>query len=152
MGMVIPIVMNNQDFIEFTPYNTIGLIFLIIWYLLTLIYSGTVIHAYNYSNLPNAMLTTDTVFFGATLVITSILNAQLHNRNEDNDAIEFITKFRALSIGISILIVVNISSYFTVGLLQAICIYYQVWSVPGLMFLYYTIFKNPQSDQNKINS
>ena len=150
--MFIPIVMDIRDLVKLTPSTVFASIFGIVWYTLTLIYRGAVIHAYNNSNLPNALLTIYTVFFAATMVIISISIAQLHNRNEDNDAIEFITNLRDLSIGISTLVVINIASYFTVGCLQAICIIYQVWSVPALMLLYYIIFNIPQSDQNKINS
>ena len=154
--MVVVIVMNIPYFGEVSRLIVIGVFFVWVWIIFTGIYYGAIIHVYTNSNLPNALLTIDTIFFGATVVITSILIAQFYNRNEDNDAIEFIAKLRALSSGISILIVANIASYFTVGLLQVICIYYQVWTLPAFILVYYMIFKNPtpipQSDQNKITS
>ena len=141
--MVVVFIMNKTDFLEFSRLIVIGGLFVWVWIIFTGIYYGSITHVYAISNLPNALLTIDAVFFGATMVITSILIPQLEKRKDNNYALQLIMGLRTLSIGISILLVANIASYFTVGLLQVICIYYQVWTLPAFILVYYHIFKNP---------
>jgi hypothetical protein len=48
---------------------------------------------------------------------------------------------RSLSIGIAILIIANISSYFTYSWMKTIAVYYQIWSLPAFMLEFYYIFQ-----------
>jgi FtsH-binding integral membrane protein len=113
--IVIAFVMNIRYFGEFSPLIVIGAYFVLGWIIFTGIYYGAVIHAYTNSNLPNALLTIDAVFFASTMVIASILIPQYEKRKDNNYALQLIMGLRGLSVGISILLVANIASYFTVG-------------------------------------
>ena len=126
---------------------TLGAVLTIIWCLLTAIYYKTVIHAYVTTNLPMALLTAYSIFFGAIIVFISILIS----KSDTGKIQEHIIGLRSLSIGIAILLIANISTYFTSELLQTMAIYYQLWTTPASMLAFYDVLNkmflvyNPKS-------
>lgn len=124
----------------------LGAFFTLSWCIFTGIYYNVVINAYTKANLSDSLLTTFSIFFAATIVVASIF-ISTPNLKENKIQVEGL---RSLSIGISILLIANIASNFTVGYLETICIFYQVWTAPALIFVFYLLFKQPLSqDVNK---
>ena len=113
----------------------LGTVLVLFWWILTGLYHNSLIKAYSSTHLQIALLQVDTIFFGGAFLITSILfNIPVENR------IINVYRVRNLSIGISILIIANLTTYFTSGTLYVIAIYYQVWSIPGYMLEFYHLF------------
>lgn len=113
----------------------IGSFLVLFWWIFTGLYHNSVIRAYSSTHLQIALLQVDTIFFGGAFLIISIL----FNRNAENRIFN-VYRVRDLSIGISILIIANLSTYFTSGPLYVIAIYYQVWSIPAYMLEFYHLF------------
>ena len=113
----------------------------VFWWILTWIDMNIIVKAYATTSLPMALLTVDSIFFGAIIVLMSIL-ISMSGKKESYEHISIITKpMRSLSIGVAILLIANISSYFTSGWIESVAIYYQVWSLPALMVVFYAIFQ-----------
>lgn len=123
---------------NFSLRTTIGFGFTLIWWILTAIYYKTVMHAYATTYLPMALLTAYSIFFGAIIVFLSILIS----KSDTGKTQEHIIGLRNLSIGIAILLIANISTYLTSGLLQSLAIYYQLWSTPASMLAFYSLFND----------
>ena len=121
---------------------TIGSFLTVIWWLISGIYYHSVINSYKSTDLPNALLTIFSVFFGAIIIMISILISAGISKNQVNppnthNGKLLIDRFRKISIAISILLLFNVLSYFSSGYIQIIAIYYQVWTAPALMLLFY---------------
>lgn len=118
-----------------------GLLIIFIWCPLTVFYFKTVIHTYATTNLSMALLTTDSIFFGAIIVFMSILISK-SDTSKTQEHVVSIIGLRNLSISIAILLIANVSTYFTSGLLQTVAIYYQLWTMPAGMLAFYYLFSN----------
>jgi hypothetical protein len=118
----------------------IGSVLVLFWWIFTGLYHNSVIRSYSSTHLQIALLQVDTIFFGGAFLIISIL----FNRNAENRIFN-VYRVRDLSIGISILIIANLSTYFTSGPLYVIAIYYQVWSIPAYMLEFYHLFPKYRS-------
>ena len=128
---------------NFSRGIVLGLILIIfIWLPLTVFYFKTVIHTYATTNLSMALLTTDSIFFGAIIVFMSILISKSYTRKTHKSVFGIVRKMRSLSIGVAILLIANISSYFTSGWIQSLAIYYQLWTTPAYMLAFYHLFGN----------
>lgn len=113
----------------------------VFWWILTWIDMNIIVKAYATTSLPMALLTVDSIFFGAIIVLMSIL-ISMSGKKESYEHISIITKpMRSLSIGVAILLIANISSYFTSGWIENVAIYYQIWTLPALMMVFYAIFQ-----------
>ncbi len=118
-----------------------ALVFIILWWIFTGVKYRAVIKAYATTNLSMALLTSDSIFFSAVIILLSIL-ISMSGTKESSEKIEVITRpMRSLSIGIAILIIANISSYFTYSWMKTIAVYYQIWSLPAFMLEFYYIFQ-----------
>ena len=118
-----------------------ALVFIILWWIFTGVKYRAVIKAYATTNLSMALLTSDSIFFSAVIILLSIL-ISMSGTKESSEKIEVITRpMRSLSIGIAILIIANISSYFTYSWMETIAVYYQIWSLPAFMLEFYYIFQ-----------
>ena len=128
--------------INFSRGVILGAIFTyFIWLPFTWYYHKIVIHAYLTTNLSMALLTTDSIFFGAIIVFMSILISKSDTSETlKRVVVEIVRKMRSLSIGVSILLIANISAYFTSGWIQTVAIYYQLWTTPAYMLEFYYIF------------
>ena len=113
--------------------------------LLWVIYTGKinkmVIHAYVTTNLPMALLTIDSIFFGAIIILISILISMSGTKENHNQVTVITRHMRTLSIAVAILLIANISSYFTSGWIETLAIYYQIWTLPALMLVFYSLFQ-----------
>ncbi len=119
--------------------DVIGSLLTLVWWILTGIYHENVIHAYNSSNLPSALLTADSIFFGAIIVLMSVVISLSGTEKSYLTAMKIIRPLLGLSGGIAILLLANISAYFTSGWLQNIAIYYQLWTLPSFMVAFFSI-------------
>ena len=118
-----------------------ALLFVVIWWIFTGMKYRAVMKAYAITNLSMALLTADSIFFSAVIILLSIL-ISMSGTKESSEKIEVITRpMRSLSIGIAILIIANISSYFTYSWMKTIAVYYQIWSLPAFMLEFYYIFQ-----------
>ena len=116
-------------------------VFVVFCWIFTGIKYRAVIKAYTNTNLSMALLTADSIFFSAVIILLSIL-ISMSGTKESSEKIEIITRpMRSLSIGIASLIIANISSYFTYSWMEAIAVYYQIWSLPAFMLKFYYIFQ-----------
>ena len=124
--------------VTITRWMVLGALFIYaIWIPLTGLYCKIVIHAYLTTNLSMALLTIDSIFFGAIIVFMSIL---IYKSDVSKTHVISIVRLRNLSIGLSILLIANISTYFTSGLVQIVAIYYQLWTTPSFMLEFYNVF------------
>lgn len=124
---------------EVSKTTFLATVFVALWWIFTGIYHDSVIKAYSSTHLQIALLQTDTIFFGAAFLIISIL----FSRNVENNTFN-VNRVRDFSIGISILIIANLSTYFVTGPIYVIAIYYQLWSLPAYMIELYHFFPKVQ--------
>ena len=118
----------------------IGDLFVVLWWIFATIDYKPIIKAYTTTSLPIALLTTDSIFFGAIIIMISILVSITGTTETYNHIVPIVIPLRALSIGIAILLIANISSYFTSGFINTIAIYYQIWAIPAVMLAFYSLF------------
>ncbi len=135
------------------PLRTIiGSFFTLIWCILTSIDYKNVLSVYNSSNLSYALITVYSLFFAGIIAMTAaVISLPVTNSLFEN-ASDIIDVLLTLSGALAILIMANISAYFTTGPLQTIAIYYQIWSLPALMTSFYHVMpirKNPKKDFTK---
>lgn len=87
--------------------------FCLLWWVYTAVHYNAVLYAYATTNLPIALLTTDSIFFGAIIVLISVL-ISMSGTAESYKRVIIITKpMRSLSVAVAILLMANLSSYFT---------------------------------------
>lgn len=124
---------------ELNYRNVIGSLLTLVWWILTGIYHESVLTAYNSSNLPSALLTADSIFFGAIIVMISVLISMSGTRESYPHVMTIIRPLLGLSGGIAILLLANVSAYLTSGWLQTLTIYYQIWTLPSFMVAFFSI-------------
>lgn len=124
---------------ELNYRNVIGSLLTLVWWILTGIYHESVLTAYNSSNLPSALLTADSIFFGAIIVMISVLTSMSGTRESYPLVMTIIRPLLGLSGGIAILLLANVSAYLTSGWLQTLTIYYQIWTLPSFMVVFFSI-------------
>ena len=56
-----------------------------------------------------------------------------------------VNKLLTISGSVAILIIANISAYFTTGPLHSIMVYYQIWTLPAAMTLFYNVMPYKES-------
>ncbi len=120
----------------------------LIWIIYTLIRWQDVITSYKDTNLALALLTVDSIFFGALIIFISIIISSKYLATKNY--IHFIN----ISKSIAFLIFVNISSYFITGFLEILVIYYQLWALPTIMLFFYLSigdFMEVNNEKNIIN-
>ena len=114
---------------------TIGGIFLLIWFILSIIYSKDIMDS-NYSqSLQNALLQIDSVLLLSIIIFLTIV---LNKKGEDFKVSAY--RLRIESMGIAVLFIASASSYFVSGLPYYIAIYYQILGIPAFIFIFYLIF------------
>lgn len=118
-------------------------ILLVVWLVLTGKYNTIILHAYVTTVLPTALLTIDSIFFGAITIITSVIIGMTGTPGTYKHAIGITKLLRSLSIGVAVLSIANISSYFTSGWVHTLTVFYQVWMLPAMMFIFYFYFQQP---------
>ncbi len=72
----------------------------------------------------------------------SILISKSDTSETYERVVDIVRKMRSLSIGVAILLIANISAYFTPGWIQTVAIYYQLWTTPAYMLKFYDVFGN----------
>lgn len=123
---------------QFNRISIIGSFFTLIWIVLTGIYIKNVLNAYNSTSLPSSLLIIDSFFFAGLIVLISIVVSMSGTRDTFLPAALIVNNLLNLSGGVAILVIANISAYFTTGLLHIIAIYYQIWTLPAFMTLFYS--------------
>ena len=114
---------------------TIGGIFLLIWFILSIIYSKDIMDS-NYSqSLQNALLQIDSVLLLSIIIFLTIV---LNKKGEDFKVSAY--RLRIESMGIAVLFIASASSYFVSGWLYYVAIYYQILGIPAFIFIFYLIF------------
>ena len=141
--------MKSQNYANPLKSMSIGVIFILLWCIFTGIDYKAIIKGYATTSLPMALLTIDSIFFGAIIILISILISMAGTNETYKHIRPIIISFRTLSIGIAFLLIANISSYFTSGFIDVIAIYYQIWTIPALMLVFYLVFPHiKNSDEN----
>lgn len=120
-------------------WTAVGSLFTLMWCIITGIYSGSVLNAYNSTDLPIALLTIDSIFLGATFIMISVLISTEGLTNHPSYTRPRIKRLAIISGAVSIFLITNISSYFTFGWLKIIAVYYQIWSLPAFLLLFYDV-------------
>lgn len=122
------------------PIRTMfGSIFTFVWIVLTLIYSKEVLNAYNSTRLPMALLTVDSLFFAGLIALIAAIISLSGTHDAFEHASLIINKLLNITGALAVLIIANISTYFTAGLLHSIEVYYQIWTLPAAMILFYHV-------------
>ena len=122
------------------PRRTIiGSLFTFVWCILTLIYYKNVLNAYNSTSLPNALLTVDSLFFAGLIAMIAVVISMSGTRETYEPVSLIVNKLLTISGSVAILIIANISAYFTTGPLHSIMVYYQIWTLPAAMTLFYNV-------------
>jgi len=119
--------------------SIIGSLFIFIWLILTLISRGEVLNAYNSTSLPYALLTVDSLFFAGLIAIIAVVISIPRSRETCETTSLLVNNLLTISGSVAILIIANISAYFTTGLLHSIVVYYQIWTLPAAMTLFYHV-------------
>ena len=119
----------------------LAIFFQLVWWILAGLDNKAIIQAYATTSLPMALLTIDSIFFGAIIVLISILFSMTGTKESYAHAIIITRPMRSLSIAVAILLIANITSYFTSGWIETLSIYYQVWTLPALMLVFYSLFQ-----------
>lgn len=110
-----------------------GSLFLVlIWGVVTFIFYKPVLDSYYSGKLQNALLEIDTIFFGGVIVLQAAL---INTKNPKYKG--SIETLQSLSMAQALLILANLASYFISGWLDTIAIFYQVWTLPSFMWLFY---------------
>ncbi len=128
----------RQSAIVVNKRYIIGSLLTIIWIVLTGVYNHSVLTAYRTTNLANALLTMDSIFFGGIIVLISIVISMSGTAATYKPAMTIVRPLIALAGAIAILLMSNVLSYFTVGWLHTIAVYYQVWTPPALMTAFFS--------------
>ena len=127
--------MSNNMVIKKHFSATIGGIFLLLWLILSIIYSKNIMDS-NYSqSLQNALLQIDSVLLLSIIIFLTIV---LNKKGEDFKVSAY--RLRIESMGIAVLFIASASSYFVSGLPYYIAIYYQILGIPAFIFIFYLIF------------
>ena len=114
---------------------TIGGTFLLLWLILSIIYSKNIMDS-NYSqSLQNALLQIDSVLLLSIIIFLTIV---LNKKGEDFKVSAY--RLRIESMGIAVLFIASASSYFVSGWLYYVAIYYQILGIPAFIFIFYLIF------------
>ena len=125
---------------EMLPIRTIfGSLFTLVWLILTLIYYKDVLNAYNTTNLPYALLTVDSLFFAGIIVLIAAVFSVSGTYQSFQPSSIIINVLLDISGALAVLIIANISAYFTTGLLHSMAIYYQIWTLPAAITLFYHV-------------
>ena len=120
------------------PLRTvIGGFFTLVWWILTLIYYKNVLNAYNSTSLPYALLTVDSLFFAGSIALVAALFSLAGTPRTFKDIDLLIDNLLKISGALAVLIIANISAYFTSGILHSVAVYYQIWTLPAAMTVFY---------------
>lgn len=133
--------MRLKYFDNVSSFMVLAFFFLLLWWILTGLDNKSIIQAYATTSLPMALLTIDSIFFGAIIVLISILISMTGTKESDAHALIITKPMRLLSIAVATLLIANITSYFTSGWSETLSIYYQVWMLPALMLVFYSLFQ-----------
>ncbi|EQB66923.1 MAG: hypothetical protein AAE985_02040 [Thermoplasmataceae archaeon] len=127
--------MSNNMVIKKRFSAIIGGIFLLIWFILSIIYNKNIMDS-NYSqSLQNALLQIDSVLLLSIIIFLTIV---LNKKGEDFKLSAY--RLRIESMGIAVLFIASASSYFVSGWLYYVAIYYQILGIPAFIFIFYLIF------------
>ncbi len=127
--------MSNNMVIKKRFSAIIGGIFLLLWFILSIIYNKNIMDS-NYSqSLQNALLQIDSVLLLSIIIFLTIV---LNKKGEDFKLSAY--RLRIESMGIAVLFIASASSYFVSGWLYYVAIYYQILGIPAFIFIFYLIF------------
>ena len=133
--------MRLKYFGNISSLMVLAIFFQLLWWILAGLDNKAIIQAYATTSLPMALLTIDSIFFGAIIVLISILISMTGTKESDAHALIITKPMRLLSIAVATLLIANITSYFTSGWSETLSIYYQVWTLPALMLVFYSLFQ-----------
>lgn len=132
--------MSSQNYGYPSHSMIVGIIFILLWWIFTGLDYKAIIKGYAITSLSMALITIDSIFFGAIIILISILISMTGTYKSYDHIRPIIMSLRTLSIAIAILLIANISSYFTSGFIDVMAIYYQIWTLPALMLVFYSLF------------
>ena len=115
---------------------------ILIWWILTGYFHNEVIYAYSSTNLPNAMMIVDSIFFGAIFVVITVFISIEGMTSSAEYRKNVARRLLDTSGAVTILIIANLSSYFVSGVLKTVAIYYQIWALPSLFLNFYILLLN----------
>jgi hypothetical protein len=119
----------------------IGIIFLIIWFVLSIFYNKDIIESNSSGSLQNALLQIDSILLLSIIIFLTIV---LNKKGEEFKETAY--GLRTESMGIAMLFIAGASSYFVSGWLYYIAIYYQILGIPTFMVVFYSIFNGKLID------
>lgn len=117
---------------KLSRFAKVCLIMVLIWCFVTGGFYNPILESYYSGKLQNAFLEIDTIFFGAVIVL---LAALINTKNPKYRG--SIETLQSQSMAQALLILTNVSSYFISGWLDTIAIFYQVWTLPAFMWIFY---------------